>query len=1071
MSLANTVSILLDFKTDLSGLSRFTSALRERLEQVGEFNKRLQNGGAALNQALQMASGYLAAGQIKSYVAEALQAGTAQNKLAQALRQTRQDSADYRTELAAQSAVQQKLTGLQDEVIAGVQRQLVFAGVQRKDVADLTALTLDFASAKEIDGVSAAKAVGRALQGEGDELARYGVRVDASKEKVAGLIEGLGKFRGQAGQAFAALPEGLREFQLAAKDAKQSAGEGILALASPFLSGVAEGLGAINGKLSAMREQGSALLSLGSGLSRTLGSVVGANLDKLAVAAAALLALKAGSYAASQGLAVLASGFLALTGTGLAPMLARLAPIVQRFGLLATIAAGGWPAALAAGLALVGGALATLAVGSVVINSVEAAQLARLGREQKIRDAVYDQTRALQQQAGKVRSLGDVANVQKAWADKLAQTRAEISALEAAEAKDAARMKTLAKGGGSADALAFAPTQFSADDAGKLDALRVVEGMQASMVAKLATPDFQQKLIARNRDKDDADFAKEQAKRFDEAANRKLKLELRAFDLETQIAQARAAGNIADEEAASRELATLKLRQELVNAPGADPATMRQAEAAIQTRLDTEAAAREQKRAAERRDQLQKIDGTRQLAALELEIREAEDAGNLARADQRRDELLEKQLRAELTAATVDDAVRLAEVNELIADRIALERRQREQTRERQAEERALEARLGEIADARALLEGNRYLSAEQKRKTNLLLLRDENTALDARIARLQEERETAKPERAGQIDQQVEGYRRTRAGNLGQIEQNQPQTFGQGLQQGVNGQGGFLDSLGTSASNAADAVKGTLNSALSSTSDLLYNLASGSMTFSQAWGQATLAVGQQFLRMATDMVAKMIWRATVERALIALGVMTHVGGEAAKTGATVTGGGIRLGVKIKEALADVYAGAVGAFRALVSIPYVGPVLGAVAMAAALAGGLALVSKIGHFESGGVVAGGRQIIQVNENGQEAVLNARALQTFGPDFVASLNAGALDLSALPGNIARQAAPAAGSNGLRAAAGSPRAEVATAPQQVQIAIAPLDTNAMINQWMESTQGRRFLLNLQRGTVREV
>ena len=205
----------------------------------------------------------------------------------------------------------------------------------------------------------------------------------------------------------------------------------------------------------------------------------------------------------------------------------------------------------------------------------------------------------------------------------------------------------------------------------------------------------------------------------------------------------------------------------------------------------------------------------------------------------------------------------------------------------------------------------------------------------------------------------------------------------------------------------AADAVTGTLNSALQGTSDLLYNVASGSMTFAQAWGSATLAVGQQFLRMATDMVAKLIWKATVERGLIALTTALHIGGEATKTAATATGSGIRLGLIIKEALAAVYHGAVAAFSAMASIPYVGPILAFAAMAAALAGGISLVSKIGHAEGGLITGPGGptddSIFTRLSNG-EFFARAAAVDRFGPDFFNALNAGVLDLAALPANVA-------------------------------------------------------------------
>ncbi len=293
-----------------------------------------------------------------------------------------------------------------------------------------------------------------------------------------------------------------------------------------------------------------------------------------------------------------------------------------------------------------------------------------------------------------------------------------------------------------------------------------------------------------------------------------------------------------------------------------------------------------------------------------------------------------------------------------------------------------------------------------------------------ARLELLTRMQNNASPEERVQLQQQIDGLRSQQAGNAQTRTAAEPQTLGDGAVQGVSGQGGFLDSLGTAAQNAAQAVSGTLNTALQSTSDLLYNLVTGTMTFSQAWTQATLQVGQQFLRMATDRVAKMIWRATVEKALIALGVTTHVAGEAAKTAATTAGGGIRLGVMVKEALASVYKGAVQAFEALSSIPYVGPFLGAAAMAAALAGGIALVGKIAGHADGGLIEGpgsgtSDSIVRRLSDG-EFVTRASVVDRFGVGFFDQLNSGVLDLAQLPDNVTRGMAVPASVIGVSAAA---------------------------------------------------
>lgn len=240
------------------------------------------------------------------------------------------------------------------------------------------------------------------------------------------------------------------------------------------------------------------------------------------------------------------------------------------------------------------------------------------------------------------------------------------------------------------------------------------------------------------------------------------------------------------------------------------------------------------------------------------------------------------------------------------------------------------------------------------------------------------------------------------------------PNSFVAQLEAGITS---LRASWGTLAQDMAQSITGALDIARNATSDFLYNAISGAENMRQAWNSALLGIGRQFLRTATDMVAKMIWRATVERALIALGVTTHVAGEATKTGATLAGAAARLGAIVKEALASVYKGAVQAFEALSSIPYVGPFLGAAAMAAAIAGGIALVSKIGGHEEGGLVRGGQQLSWLNESGEEFVFSAPAVRNMGADRLTAMHEAARrgDLSAFASVGPAAAAPSSGGAG--------------------------------------------------------
>jgi hypothetical protein len=81
----------------------------------------------------------------------------------------------------------------------------------------------------------------------------------------------------------------------------------------------------------------------------------------------------------------------------------------------------------------------------------------------------------------------------------------------------------------------------------------------------------------------------------------------------------------------------------------------------------------------------------------------------------------------------------------------------------------------------------------------------------------------------------------------------------------------------------------------------------------------------------------------------------------------------------IAAATIDTAQAAIAAYKAVVGIPYVGPVLAPIAAAAAVAAGAAQIGAISAqgYEHGGLVRGGEQIVRINERGEEFVVNAKA----------------------------------------------------------------------------------------------
>jgi hypothetical protein len=77
-----------------------------------------------------------------------------------------------------------------------------------------------------------------------------------------------------------------------------------------------------------------------------------------------------------------------------------------------------------------------------------------------------------------------------------------------------------------------------------------------------------------------------------------------------------------------------------------------------------------------------------------------------------------------------------------------------------------------------------------------------------------------------------------------------------------------YMDSLGTAGTNTANIITGTLNTAISATSDNIQKVIDGSET----WGQAFQNIGLQILQMLEQLILKMILATAVQAALTAMG-------------------------------------------------------------------------------------------------------------------------------------------------------------------------------------------------------
>jgi len=160
-----------------------------------------------------------------------------------------------------------------------------------------------------------------------------------------------------------------------------------------------------------------------------------------------------------------------------------------------------------------------------------------------------------------------------------------------------------------------------------------------------------------------------------------------------------------------------------------------------------------------------------------------------------------------------------------------------------------------------------------------------------------------------------------------------------------------------------------------------------------------------QFAQMGSQMLADWVFRHTVMAAIDAIwrkkALADTAATESAKTAILAGGEGARTGILAGAAAtntgiittaAGTQAGATGVAAVFRSIMELGPIAGPLVFATAIAGMVSLVGSLAGFEKGGFPSGQNAVIRVNENGQEAVLNAGATSRLGAGAINALNAG-------------------------------------------------------------------------------
>lgn len=360
-------------------------------------------------------------------------------------------------------------------------------------------------------------------------------------------------------------------------------------------------------------------------------------------------------------------------------------------------------------------------------------------------------------------------------------------------------------------------------------------------------------------------------------------------------------------------------------------------------------------------------------------------------------------------------------------------------------------------------------LTDEQKRLRRIQLLGEENAAIDALVKSLEDLAKANPSVDPAALIAQIRALKEIKAGNGAEIDTDKDTRFAQtkrsydslgdsgshyqGAGEGI--QGGLMEAvteMGTFGDQTANTLRSTIGTAVSSITEGIRSWDMTGRGFLKMIGTVGRQVFSQFIGQVVQMGVQWV----ITQALIKTGLIsTHVLGETLKAQSTAS--------TIGQETAKTPILATNAGLASVSSFGVAAILG---IALLLAGIAALA-----FEKGGVIPGGEQLIRVNESGTESVLNADATSKLGAGFVQAANSGdwAAMAASLPSDVAplltapRYTPPAFASGGGGAGEGS--------SSPVHIAILPPDMGAGVKQWAESTQGRRYMLDLARNNIRHI
>lgn len=239
-----------------------TQKAKVNLDKLGK--QAIITGGAMT------AAGVTMAYALSGFVKSAQESERAQMQLQNTIKGSKNLAPDSIKAFNEQAKAIQNVTVASDEAVNGIQSMLGQFGLTKSQVLTLTPLVVDISRKMGIDFETAAKQVGKAVEGSTGGLKRMGVMVDQTKAKLdpfAATVEALrrsaGGFAQQEGQTFAGQMAILNNH---ADELKESLGRGVLSILNDILPAINNAAEAFNGLDEATGNTVGRTLALTSGL-------------------------------------------------------------------------------------------------------------------------------------------------------------------------------------------------------------------------------------------------------------------------------------------------------------------------------------------------------------------------------------------------------------------------------------------------------------------------------------------------------------------------------------------------------------------------------------------------------------------------------------------------------------------------------------------------------------------------------------------------------------------------------------------------------------------------------------